>query len=172
VIENVSPTVRPYPPRSEPYEPPADEHAIMCEIRALIAAAGAAPKPIIVHAVDDGGGHHAFVSWPKRGGDRSFDELIAAASVAIDYEIVGAEPAEADAEVEAALIAAAAQSEKRRRQALTEERRRVAEEHFSAIEQQALARWRARRQHEVFVRYISARLAAARRRHAAKAARR
>jgi hypothetical protein len=82
-----------------------------------------------VHALDADGGHHAFVSWPKIGGDRALDELVAAASVPIDYELVGVEPAEADAEVEAALVAAAARSEKRRRQTLTEERRRAAEEH-------------------------------------------
>ena len=166
--EGVFPAVRILPPPAQPYRPPADE----AEIRALVAAA--LGGDIVIEAKSEDGEVRTFVS-PPRTGDRAVDELIALASVPVDYDIIGLEPAAADPAVEATLVAAAGQSKRRERRALVAERRRAAEEHFAQVEQEALERSRARcqpkrkrqspaRPPEPVLQYVRERWAAARER--------
>lgn len=163
--EGVRPDVRMLPPPAEPYRSPEQQRR---EIARL--AVEALGGDIVIQAKNEDGEVRTFVTTPRTG-DRALDELIAHASIPVDYDIVGLEPTAADPAVEAALVAAAGQSGRRERRALLAERRRAAEEHFVTIEQEAITRWRARRQREGFTRYAVGRYRAALSRRAAKASR-
>src|SRR5690348_15267430 len=165
------------PPQRIPFAHSEEANALAAS-GSLDVPAGGVPRPIITSTVDSDGGRHAYVTWPERGADRALDELVAAASVPVDYEIDSLEPTTIDLAVEAALVAAAAESARRERKALIEERLQAAEATFAQIEQEAVGRSRARRQSrprgvpDPVLRYFAARVAAARIRHAARAARR
>jgi hypothetical protein len=144
------------------------------EIKALIASAGAGPKPIISHS-RDGDALTTHVDWPateEHPDDPALARLVTLARIPVDREIDDLEAGEADPAVEEALVAAAARVERRERRELLQRRRAEAEAMFAAAEAEALKRASARRHREVMTRYLTARLAAARRHRVAKAAQR